>query len=201
VSNRPHGYARYRLDQCRCYVCGLARSKYDERRTKMMTAGTWHPFVPIDAAQEHVRLLASMGFGSRQVASLAQVERKTIRDIAAGVRHDPGRGNPRMTKVRTETAAAILAVPVDQLAASPGTYIDGTLTWQRINALLENGWTRGRIAQEALGLKVPALQLRRGRVSARNARKIAAYFNRHLGDSFLPDYWPVDDEGEERDTA
>lgn len=92
---------------------------------------------------------------------------------------------------------SILAVPADQLAASDGTYIDGTLTWRRIDALLEAGWTRTRIAQEALGLKSPALQLKRGRVTVRNAKRIKAYFDKHLGDSFLPDYWTDDDVKED----
>lgn len=193
MSDRRHGYARYRLDGCRCYVCGYARSLYDERRDKMLTAGTWEPFVPIATTQEHLRLLHVMGFGTRQIAQLAGVERKTVRDISAGRRHDPGRGNPRIEKIRKETAASILAIPADQLAASDGTYIDGTLTWQRIDALLEAGWTRTRIAQEVLRLKSPALQLKRGRVTVRNAKRIKAYFDEHLGDSFLPDFWTDDD--------
>jgi transcriptional regulator with XRE-family HTH domain len=199
MRERPHGYARYRLDQCRCYVCGLARSLYDERRTKMLTAGTWRPFVPIEATREHVLLLGELGFGHRQIARLAGVDRKLVRDIASGYRHDPGRGNPPLRKIRAQSAAAILAVPADQLQAAARASIDSTLTWARIDALLEAGWTRGQIAQEALGAKYPALQLKRGqRVSVANARNVKAYFDRVLGDSWLNDEtYVVDDEDDD----
>lgn len=198
MRERPHGYARYRLDGCRCYVCGLARSLYDERRNKMLTAGTWKPFVPIDTAREHVLLLGEIGFGQRQIARLAGVDRKQVRDIANGYRHDGKRGNPPLRKIRARTAASILAVPADQLQAAARASVDSTLTWARIDALLEAGWTRGRIAQEALGAKYPALQLKRGqRVSVANARKVKAYFDRVLGDSWLDDEtYVVDDEDE-----
>jgi hypothetical protein len=190
---RDHGYARYRLDGCRCDVCAKARAAYDRRRQMMMTAGTWQPFTDLATVQEHVRALSDIGMGQRQVAALAGVERKTVRDIASGIRHDPGRGNPPMTKVRTETATKILAVPLDPMAASDGTYIDGTLTWERIDALLAAGYTKARIS-EAIGQGGRALQLGQGRVTAANARAVKALFDQVLGDSWLAD--PVDDEDE-----
>jgi len=191
---REHGYARYRLDGCRCYVCGLARSMYDERRTKMMTAGTWQPFVPIEQTREHVLAMMEIGMGARQIALLADVDRKLVRDIARGRRQDPGRGNPPMTKIRKETAAKILAVPMDQLAAADGAYINATMTWTRIEALLEAGWTKARIAREALGTQRPVLQLRRDRVTVANARKIQQYVELHLGDSSVGDDAVPDDD-------
>lgn len=198
MRERPHGYARYRLDGCRCYVCGFAVSVYNERRTKMLTAGTWEPFMPIEAPQEHVLLLREIGFGTRQIARLAGLDRKQVRDIANGYRHDPARGNPPLRRIRKATAAAILAVPADQLQAAGHANVDSTLTWARIDALLEAGWTRGRIGQEALGMKYPALQLKRGqRVSVANARRIKAYFDRVLGDSWLDDMTYVENEDED----
>lgn len=113
MSERPHGFARARLDGCHCYVCGIAVSQYRERREKMLAAGK--PFVPADAAREHVLLLAEMGFSSPQVARLAGVDRTLIRDIARGFRIDSERGQRPVRRIRMEKAAAILAVPTEAL--------------------------------------------------------------------------------------
>jgi DNA-binding NarL/FixJ family response regulator len=187
---RDHGYARYRLDGCRCYTCGWARSQYDDRRTRMMIAGTWQPFTDLATVQEQVAALKAIGLGDRQIATLAQVERKTVRDIAAGVRH--GRNSRPMTKVRTETATKILAIPLDPLAASDGTYISATSTWERIDALIEAGWSKARISAE-IGQGGRALQLSRHRVTAANARAVKALFDRVLGDSAL-EHLEVDED-------
>lgn len=179
---RPHGYARYRLDGCRCYVCGLARSRYDERRTKMMTAGTWRPFQALGPVRAHVLALKELGLGDRQIARLADVDRKLVRDVAAGFRHDPQRGNPAMTKVRTETAVRLLAVPLDPLVGSDGGLVDATRTWHLITELQEAGWSKAAIARKGLGCANGALQLSQGKITARNARAIAALHRRVIGD-------------------
>jgi hypothetical protein len=173
MSQRPHGYARYRLDGCRCYTCGYARSQYDDRRNRLIAYGQWEPFVGIEETQFRIQSLKDLGFGDRAIATLAGIERKTIRDIAAGIRHDPSRNNPPLTKIRRETAAAVAAIPYDQLEAPDGAYIDATLTWERIGQLLDAGYTRTWIARR-LGstAKTPALQLGRRRVTARQARAV-----------------------------
>lgn len=178
---RPHGYARYRLDGCRCYVCGAARADYDDRRTRLIIAGRWQPFVDIAETKARITSLKMLGFGDRAIAALADLQRKTVRDLAAGIRHDPGRGNPPITKVRVETAAAIEAIPFTQAAAPDGAYVDATLTWARIDELLAAGYTRTFIATRLAGRARGALQLRRTRVAARNARAVAALHAQLLG--------------------
>lgn len=174
---REHGYARYRLDGCRCYTCGYARSEYDQRRDRLIAYGRWQPFVAIAETQHRIGDLRAIGFGDRSIALLAGLNRKVVRDVRTGVRHDPSRGNPPLTKIRTETAAAIAAIPYDPLAAPEGAYIDATMTWTRIHALIRAGYPRGWIAQ-AIGRQRPALQLRRERVTVANARAIRDLVNR-----------------------
>lgn len=167
---RPHGYARYRLDGCRCYICGYARSEYDTHRERQIAYGRWHPFADLALVQEHIAVLRVIGYGDRQIATLAGLNRKAVRDIRTGIRHDPGRGNPALTKIRTTTAAAILAIPTTQDQAADHACVDATLTWSRIDDLLELGYTKTWIAQSAgLGRSI---QLGRHRVTARNARRI-----------------------------
>jgi hypothetical protein len=179
--SRPHGYARYRLDGCRCYTCGFARSEYDQRRDRLIAYGRWQPFTPISQTQAHIAELAALGYGHRRIAQLAALNRKIVRDIAHGFRHDPGRGNPPLTKIRTETATAILAVPLDAASVAAGQVVCAGATWERIHALIALGYTRAWIAQQ-IGGQRPALQLDRRRVTAANERAVAELYER-IGDT------------------
>ncbi|HEX5200913.1 MAG TPA: hypothetical protein VFW27_13360 [Actinoplanes sp.] len=67
TSSRPHGYARYKLDGCRCYVCGWARSTYEQNRQKQIIAGTWKPWVQAGPARAHLVKLKAAGVGERRV--------------------------------------------------------------------------------------------------------------------------------------
>jgi hypothetical protein len=174
---RDHGYARYRLDSCRCYVCGLARAEYDDRRNRLIAYGQWLPFVPIEETQLRILSLRDIGFGDRSIAALAGVGRKVVRDIRTGIRNDNTRGNPPLTKIRSETAAAIAAIPFDPMAAPNAAKIDATQTWQRLHALIAAGYTRSWIALE-LGFSRKALQLDHRRVTAANARAVRDLFER-----------------------
>lgn len=134
--SRPHGYARYRLDACRCYVCGLACSRYNENRRKRMAAGTWQPWADTEPVRTHLAVLSEAGIGTRRVAELTGVGRTAINAILTG-----RRGNPPGTRCRTETAAAILALKPEPAAAAPGAIIDGFGTGRRVQALCCLGWT------------------------------------------------------------
>ena len=48
---RLHGYARYKLDACRCYECAWANSVYTERRTRLIAYGRWKPWTRIGLAR------------------------------------------------------------------------------------------------------------------------------------------------------
>jgi hypothetical protein len=176
---RPHGYARYRLDGCRCYPCAYARAEYDDRRNRLIAYGRWQPYVPIAETQHRIDDLKALGYGDRSIGHLAGLGRKTIRDIAAGVRHDPGRGNPPLTKIRATTAAAIAAIEYTQLGAPDGAYVDATATWARIDDLLAGGHTRVWIAEQLGNQR--ALQLGRRRVTAAHARAVADLHARETG--------------------
>ena len=173
---RPHGYSRYRLDGCRCPVCGFAVSEYELNRQNLIAAGTWHPFTETGPARRHIEKLRGLGYGDRSIAVLAETTRKVIRDIRTGIRHDPGRGNPPLTKIRTETAAAILAVPLGTDDLPDGARVDAAPTWALIDDLLRRGWTRAAIARESgLGRSI---QLGRVTVTARSFRRIEALHDR-----------------------
>lgn len=92
-AEREHGYARYRLDGCRCYVCGFARSEYDANRERAIAYGTWQPFVDAEPVRRHLRTLQSCSIGLRRIAEIAKVDRKRLRAILVG-RPERGTGPP-----------------------------------------------------------------------------------------------------------
>lgn len=137
MSARPHGYARYKLDGCRCYTCGRSRSQYDENRVKALTAGTWQPYVDAEPVRIHIRHLQSCDMGLRAIAAAAGVDRKRLQAVLNG---RPERGTGPQPRVRPQFADAVLAVEptLDNLGGA--TVIDATGTRRRLQALVAMGW-------------------------------------------------------------
>ncbi|MFF5001747.1 hypothetical protein ACFY3G_02870 [Streptomyces phaeochromogenes] len=146
MSSRPHGYARYRLDGCRCYTCGWAVAQYNDAREHAMRRGEWQPWTDAQPVREHVRRLQACAMGLRAIAAAAHVDRKRLQSILGG---RPERGTGPQEKVRPALAAAVLAVEptLDNLAAT--TVIGATGTTRRLQALVAGGWP-----QEHLGHKI-----------------------------------------------
>ncbi|WP_069883479.1 hypothetical protein [Streptomyces luteocolor] len=143
MSERPHGYARYRLDGCRCYTCGWARSRYDENRTKALTAGTWQPYVDAEPVRSHVRTLQSCHMGLRTIAACADIDRKRLQAVLVG---RPERGTGPQERVRPAFAAAVLAVEPTLENLAPSTLISPLGTRRRAHALVAAGWPQQHLA-------------------------------------------------------
>jgi hypothetical protein len=143
MTTRPHGYARYRLDGCRCYTCAAARSRYDENRTKAITAGTWQPWTSASPVREHLAHLRSCGMGLRTIASLARVDRQRLHAVIGG---RPERGTPPQDKVRPALAAAVLAVEVTLETLAPTTLMSPVGVRRRCHALVALGWPQQHLA-------------------------------------------------------
>jgi transcriptional regulator with XRE-family HTH domain len=141
---REHGYSRYRLDGCRCYVCGWARSEYERNRQKQIAAGTWQPFTEAQPVREHLAALAAAGIGTRRIAELAGISRTAIGNVLHG-----RRGNPPCTKMRRETAEAILSLNPASTPKASGGIVDGTGTARRVQALCAIGWSLSSQARQA----------------------------------------------------
>jgi hypothetical protein len=143
VSTRPHGYSRYRLDGCRCYTCAVARSRYEENRSKGIIAGTWQPFVDAEPVRVHIRTLRDCGMGLRAIAAAAGVDRKRLQAVTVG---RPERGTGPQEKVRPDLAAAVLAVEPTLENLAPSTLINPAGTRRRLQALVAMGWPQQHLA-------------------------------------------------------
>ncbi|GCD38014.1 hypothetical protein OEIGOIKO_05824 [Streptomyces chrestomyceticus JCM 4735] len=175
MNERPHGYARYRLDGCRCYVCAFARSQYDDNRNRAVAYGTWRPWADAEPVRIHIRHLQSCSMGLRAIAAAAGVDRKRLQAIITG---RPERGTGPQEKVRPALAAAVLAVEptLDNLPAC--TVIGATGTARRLQALITAGWPQHHLAVR-LGMSDAnfAATLHRERVVVRTVRAVRGLYD------------------------
>ncbi|MEU6661219.1 hypothetical protein [Streptomyces sp. NPDC046821] len=170
MTDRPHGYSRYRLDGCRCYTCGWAVAQYNDAREQAMRLGTWQPWTDAEPVRAHLRNLQSCDMGLRAIAAAAGVDRQRLNAVLNG---RPERGTGPQEKVRPELAAAVLAVEptLDNLA--PSTLINPLGTQRRAHALVAVGWPQHHLAV-AIGM-LPrnfGAMLLRPNVLARRAREM-----------------------------
>jgi hypothetical protein len=140
MSTRPHGYARYRLDGCRCYTCGWARAQYEDNRQRAIQRGTWQPYVDAEPVRIHVRHLQACGMGLRTIATCASIDRKRLQAILSG---RPERGAGPQEKVRPALA---VEPTLDNLA--PATLISPVGTRRRMHALVAAGWPQQHLAAQ-----------------------------------------------------
>lgn len=122
------------------------------------------PRLAIDAApaRQHLAALTSQGLGTRHIAQLAGVSRRTIVRITQG-----------LATIRPAVSTAILAVR-PQLAR--GAVIPGTVAWRHIDSLEREGYTRQTLAR-LMGSRSHQLQLHR-RLTVTSALRIAALYYR-----------------------
>ncbi|MEU7149157.1 hypothetical protein AB0B15_14145 [Streptomyces sp. NPDC045456] len=175
MSERPHGYARYKLDGCRCYTCGWAVAQYNDTRDHARRRGTWQPWTDAEPVRVHICRLQSCGMGLRTIAAAAGVDRKRLQGVITG---RPERGTGPQAKVRPALAAAVLAVEptLNNLAAS--TVIDATGTHRRLRALVAAGWPQHHLAVR-LGMTDTnfSAMLRGDRVVVRTARAVRGLYD------------------------
>jgi hypothetical protein len=123
----------------------------------------WNGLVPADAVKRHLRMLSRQGVGYKSVAIAADVSRTVLADVIAG-----------KPQIRAETERRVLAV--DREAIGAGTHVDARPTWMLIRRLLDEGFRKGEIARR-LGRKKPALQIRRGQVTAQTAADVERLYH------------------------
>lgn len=173
-TNRPHGYARYKIDNCRCYTCGFAHSQYYEARARAIAYGTWKPFVDAQPVREHLLRLREAGMGMRRVAELSGVDRRRLQAVLVG---RPYRGTGPQEKVRPANAEAVLRVEATLDTIGPSTPVDATGTHRRVQALVAIGWPQAHLANR-IGMQPNNFSraLRADQVMARTALAIRAVY-------------------------
>lgn len=136
MGERPHGYAKYKAEGCRCYTCAWAVSQYNIRRERAIAAGTWQPRIDAEPARAHVLQLMAAGLGRRRIAALSGISATSIEALLQGKS-----GRPPTRRIAHETAARLLSVTGDRATPADGTPVASTGTHRRIQALACLGWT------------------------------------------------------------
>ncbi|MCX5103443.1 hypothetical protein [Streptomyces sp. NBC_00439] len=175
TSTRDHGYARYKLDGCRCYTCGWAVAQYRDAREHAIRRGEWQPYVDAAPVREHLERLRACSLGLRRVAEIVHVDRKRLQVILNG---RPERGTELQEQVRPALAAAVLRVEptLDNLGSA--TPISSVGTHRRLTALVAAGWPQAHLAKR-LGMSDGNFSslLGRSQVIVRTARLVRSVYD------------------------
>jgi len=169
-ADRPHGTRLRYVAGCHCDSCREANTAYERLRGKLRRAGQGDPLVAAARVRRHIERLSRAGVGRRTVADIAGVPHSSISELRRGTKK----------KLRKSTAARILAVGADALTDAK--LVPAASTWKLLERLLEEGYTRGAIALR-LGMKKPALQLRKDRVTARTRARVERLYQTLMGQS------------------
>lgn len=159
---KPHGTRTRYQSPCRCERCRAANTAYENLRSQSER----DYLVPSNAARKHLRKLRKSGVGYRGAAISAGLSRAGVLKILTG-----------KFRIRVSTERKVLAVTKDGL--SDGAFVNSELTKARIAELLEEGFTKRRMARE-MGIK-GVFQIARGaHVRAKTQMKVEKLHRRYM---------------------
>ncbi|EQD38297.1 hypothetical protein B2A_11520, partial [mine drainage metagenome] len=142
AERRPHGDRLRYMAGCRCLPCRCANARYEQQRLAARRRGEWNGLVPAGPVRAHLRKLSAAGVGYKTAADAASVARSGVEKIVLGQRR----------KIRAQTAKRLLAVT--PAARADHSTVPAGRTWRLINQLLEEGFSKARLARE-LGMRTP----------------------------------------------
>ncbi len=155
------------LAGCHCYFCRTANSAYERERLAARKRGEWNGLVDASAAREHLLKLRKKGVGRRAVRLATDLNLSVIIKIYQGTR----------TKIRASTEKKILAVtPASRL---DGAHVSAKQTWRRLDQLLDEGFTKTRLARE-LGFKSPKIAIGKNKCTVEMAGRVERLWNSYM---------------------
>lgn len=165
AAERPHGDRLRYMAGCKCFQCRRANSDYERQRKAARAAGDWNGIIDARRARAHLIRLARKGVGRRAVGA--------ITDIADSVLHEIRQG--KRLRIRQRTERKILAVT--PALRADHSHVPAAKAWSLIEELLEEGFTKAALARQ-MGLRSPAIQLRRDFITAKNEQRVIALHSR-----------------------
>ena len=163
----------YVKDRCRCTDCTAANTAAGRAVHRAQTFGRWQPFVDAAPVRQHIRALRTAGIGVEQIAELAGISTSHVRELAAAGRD----GDPRVRRVRPETAHQVLRIRVDQANRAPRSHVAATGTRRRLQALMAVGWPHdelaARLGRSSAGLRRSMLN---DSITAQTAQDVSALY-------------------------
>lgn len=120
---------------CSCMGCRIAYADWQRERRHSIANGTWEPYVDAEEARQHIEHLHNAGYSYNLIARLAKLRVDEIQRI----RTDVGK-RPRTTRIRPDTARAILAVQIHYSRLPHKSLVPARGAQRRIQALRAIGW-------------------------------------------------------------
>lgn len=154
-----HGTRNKYQGGCRCVRCKAANAGYVKQRLEAREAGQGNEMVSSEAARNHLLYLSKHSVGAKSVSDVTGISFWTLLRIRSGERPN----------IRRQNELKILAVTKSAVAA--GALVSAKRTWQRINLMLKEGFTKREIARR-LGYKGKSLNLSKTRVTAKTAASV-----------------------------
>lgn len=154
-ATHQHGtHACYVLDRCRCHPCADANTAYERQRSRRHAYGRWDHWVDAEPVREHVKNLQRQGLGLKQIVRLSGYSQGAITRLMYGrLANETNRRDEPTSRIRRDSADAILAVRATMDTLAPGQVIDIAGTARRLQALMANGWSQTKLAHR-LGYEV-----------------------------------------------
>jgi hypothetical protein len=163
IRRYPHGDRNKYKCGCRCSSCRKAATDYARMLFHRRKRGEFNGLVSAWNTYQHLKCLARHSVGARAVAYACDVSSTTIFFILK---------YPRC-RIQNRVARSILKVTPD--AIENGATIDAGPTLKLVGRLLEEGFTRKQIAEQALGKSELTLK---ARITAIRALRIRQFYNR-----------------------
>jgi hypothetical protein len=158
-----HGIRARYVSGCRCDECRKANREYGRLRAKAIIFHGKNDLVVAQRARTHLLILSRNGVGRRAVAAASDVSETVLTEIRS----------MRKLSIRRATETRILSVTAEAIANHG--LIDARRTWNQINHLLREGFTKAELARR-LGYKSHALQLNPETITAINATRIDRFY-------------------------
>jgi hypothetical protein len=171
TSPKPPTLAGAVHSNCTCLKCRIGNATWIRERRAAIKAGTWKPWADATPVRAHVEKLHADGMPYALIARLADVDPIQIRRIrgTAGARI--------VTKIRTDTAEALLAVRLNYSHLPAKSAVPGQGTRRRIQALRAIGWPSYAIADLAgIGQRTIYEALLNTHVRAATHRAVASLY-------------------------
>lgn len=166
-----HGTRGAYLAGCRCPEARAANTAYARaraRRNLQARYGAAPPLsVPVQQAVDIINALVARGWTRRRIGDISGIGRDRLSRITNGTRRP-------IRRVHWSTYTALRDLLDQPVPVAPGTLVDATGTWRRLEALIAIGWPKTTLARR-LGVG-RALQFPRDRVQARTAEKVRALY-------------------------
>ncbi len=167
-ASQPHGKRARYCAGCRCEKCRKANT---DKARELRRRNTPDPYTDPRRARSHILFLRRAGIGYRAIADASNLGRATVVSVLRFRRS--GR-----KYIRTSTEQKILGV--SPKAHSDGAFVPSDKSRKLIARLLEEGFTKTRIARE-MGYANHALQLARSPyITARNEMRLKKFYDRYM---------------------